>query len=258
MRRSLFADFENPFARLVNAVQHEIPKIESESVSPALVELARHCLLKPAKTRLQLVSWELFEHEPTNLDGIAELKSRIVRRTLSKGGIQKLNIPDAQDTESRLDEYLSALQGFCRLECVENREIFPPVEIYALQKEPNTRHFIIQFDPSKTHGLLWFLRIEVCVQWVDANSAISEVRAAALFSPSAFERKKLYAQKHDLLHKGIYAPDAVRRSVVTALYRALDGAQAHVETDCGRKKPKGAESFWRLDLAEPQMERKVS
>ena len=65
MRRPLFADFENPYARLVNAVQQETPKIESKVVPPALVELARYCLVKPVQTRLQLVSWEHFEKEPS-------------------------------------------------------------------------------------------------------------------------------------------------------------------------------------------------
>ncbi len=191
MRRALFSDFEEPYARLVNAVQHEIPKIESKSVPPALVELARYCLLKPVKTRLQLVSWEHFEHEPVNSDIVGDLKSRITKRNQAMSNEGVATGSKRQDANPRLDEYSLDLQSICRLECVENRDIFPPVEIRNLPKSRNVRHIVVQFGPSKTHRLSTFLRLELTVQWVDAESDVSEVLSAAILSSETFCKGRL-------------------------------------------------------------------
>ena len=208
MRRSLFADFENPFAVLVNAVQHETPKIQSKSASPALVELARYCLLKPAQTRLQLVSWGLFEQEQPRTDAVADLKSRILRRAIAKRDekTQKEDSSNAHAADQRLDEYFGNIQSICRLECIENRSFFPPVEIHNLRKTRDTRQFIVQFDPSKTHNLSRFLRLELTVRWVDSASEISEVLVTALVSSKSFNLKQLFCDTACLVYKGIYAP----------------------------------------------------
>ena len=248
MRRSLFADFENPYARLVNAVQHDIPKIESKSVPPALVELARYCLVKPVQTRLQLVFWDHFEKEPPSADAVADLKSRIVRRTLANGKEQMGSVAKRHGADQRLDQYFMDLQTMCRLECVENRGIFPPIEVRALPKSPNTRQFAVQFDPSEAHGLLRHLRLEFTVRWIDPDSDISEVLSAALVGSKPFNPKRASTENTYVLFKGIYAPDTVRRSVVTALYRALDGAQQVPDEEMESKTSKAGDAVHQLDL----------
>ncbi len=131
MRRSLFAEYENPFPRLVNAIQVTKPEIESASVSPALVELARDCLLKVPSTRLRLVSWTRFSKEPVVTDAVAEIQSRITRRLLSANDGMKIEDSSIGGTEEKLDEYADSLRSICRLECIENRKIFPPIEIHV-------------------------------------------------------------------------------------------------------------------------------
>jgi serine/threonine protein kinase len=254
MRRALFADYEDPYARLVNAVQHTTPKIESKSVSPALVELARYCLLKPVAMRLQLVSWEQFEKEPAVTDGVADLKSRIVRRIMASKTEQKEGVAKRHDTDQRLNEYATDLQGICRLECGENRNIFPPVEVRAMVKSGTTRQFAVQFEPSKAHGLSRHLRIELTASWVDSGSEISEVRVAAIASSKPFSAKQPAVEKTTGLFKGIYAPDTIRRSVEAVLYRALDRAQQITEAEMDLKKNKTGEPVHQLDLSETSSE----
>lgn len=255
MRRPLFADFENPYARLVNAVQHEIPKIESKVVPPALVELARHCLVKPAETRLQVVSWDRFEKEPSTGDTVADLKSRIVRRTLAIGEGQK-QISKRHGADRRLDQYFTDLQTTCRLECVQNRSIFPPVEIRLLPKLVNARQFAVQFDPSEAHGLRRHLRLEFTVRWIDAESDISEVCVTGLVSSTAFKSKRPATDSPSGIFKGIYAPDTVRASVVTALYRALDAAQQTAPDEVASNTPRTGDAVGRLNLEEKSSEEK--
>ncbi len=248
MRRPLFADFENPYARLVNAVQHEKPKIESKSVPPALVELARHCLVKPVATRLQIVSWEHFETEPSSGDPVSDLKSRILRRNLAGSSEPKGAEMTRPDADQRLEQYFRDLQTMCRLECVENRTVFPPVAIHPLPKTANARQFAVQFDPSTSHCLRPHLRIEFTVCWIDAGSDISEVLAAGLVSSKSFDARRAAANTTSSLFKGIYAPDTVRRAVVTALYRALDGAQQTLGEGSETTKSKASGVIHQLNL----------
>lgn len=245
MRRPLFADFEDPYARLVNAVQHETPKIESKVVPPALVELARYCLVKPALTRLQLVSWDHFEKEPLTGDSVADLKSRIVRRTLAANE-HKSPITKRHGADQRLGQYVIDLQTMCRLECVENRSVLPPVEVLPVGKSPNCRQFAVQFDPSAPHGLHDYLRVEFTVRWIDPESDISEVLATGLVSAKPFKPKRPPAPPATTLFKGIYASDTVRGSLTTVLYLALDGAQQISGSD--DKKLSGADLVHQLDL----------
>ncbi len=227
MRRSLFTDFENPFARLVNAVQDETPRIESKTVSPSLVDLARYCLLKPAQTRLQLVTWEDFEEEQPAVDDIENIKSQILRRNLAtqseKG--HKRSVADPQLLDQKLDGYSEDLQSACRIACIDDPTVFPPVEIRELRRMTGLRHFFAQFEPSSTHCLSRFLRLEVIVKWVDADSDVCEVLSGTTATTSALEPRKSQVECSTPIFKGIYAPDTARRGIISALYRAVNATQ---------------------------------
>lgn len=227
MRRSLFADFENPFARLVNAVQHESPRVESTTVPPSLVDLTRYCLLKRADTRLQLVSWKNFDEEQPEVDDIETIKSEIIRRNLaaqSEKGQARIPI-DPQVLDAKLDGYCDDLQSACRVACIDDPSVFPPVEIRTVVKEMGRRQFFVQFEPSTPHCLTEFLRLEVVVEWIDSSSEVCQI-CSTTFTATAAQNPKDSCGGCDVeLFKGIYAPDTARRVVTAALYRAVHGAQ---------------------------------
>jgi serine/threonine protein kinase len=228
MRRPLFADFDNPYARLVNAVQHENPVIESKTVPPALVELARYCLLKPPVTRLQLVSWDQFEHEPKVGDPTAELRSRIIRRNLAERGA-KAGVASSSDHEqalsAKLTEYARDLETICRLECVENKPLFPPIEIHLLASDDGMKCLAVQFDPSTSHGIRVHMRLQIVVRWIDGPNDIVAVEAVAFADSSPLLLEELIGLQPSLLFKGVYARDTLRSRVATALYAMLNEAQ---------------------------------
>ena len=60
MRKPLFEDFKNPYARLVRAVEREIPRIDSSAADADLRLLAQDCLAKVPGQRLDTVTWEDF------------------------------------------------------------------------------------------------------------------------------------------------------------------------------------------------------
>lgn len=58
MKRPLFEEYTEPFADLVEAVKHVVPKIHAQDAR--CVQLANHCLVKNPATRLELVAWTDF------------------------------------------------------------------------------------------------------------------------------------------------------------------------------------------------------
>ena len=79
MRDRLFGNVEAPPARLIDVVRHSRPVVDAEEVSPHLLALARNCLQKDWRLRLDLVRWEHFSEVPAPTQA-AEVKDRILRR----------------------------------------------------------------------------------------------------------------------------------------------------------------------------------
>ena len=230
MRRSLFADFENPYARLVNAVQNEVPRIESKAVSPSLVELARYCLLKPAETRLKLVTWKDFEEEQPSVDNIETLKAKILRRNLAARIVQanpKVAV-DGHSLEQKLDRYMNELQTACRDACIDDRAVFPPIEIRVIHSGVGLRHFLIQFEPSKSHCLQHFLRIEFMLKWVDSCSDVCEVLAGDFIVSKMPNPRASLGKCPFVVFKGVYNLDRAKHGIVEMMYKAINSNQTSV------------------------------
>jgi eukaryotic-like serine/threonine-protein kinase len=83
MQKRIFGDITEPYARLVQAVERDVPKIEAADVPADLVFLARNCLVKDPDLRLKFVDWEQFEVPQPKKPRVADLKDRIRRRQAS-------------------------------------------------------------------------------------------------------------------------------------------------------------------------------
>jgi hypothetical protein len=79
-----------------------------------------------------------------------------------------------------------------------------------------------------------------------------------MVSSKAFNPKQTPAETTLEIYKGIYAPDTVRRSVITALYQGLCGAQQMTDEEPEGKKLKGGESVHQLNLEENRPEEPLS
>src|SRR5262249_30245775 len=80
MRKRIFADSVDPYGKLVKAVLYDRPEIAPESKPPRLVSLARNCLVKDPRIRLQLVSWKDFRVPDGNVDPAIAAKEQIRKR----------------------------------------------------------------------------------------------------------------------------------------------------------------------------------
>ncbi len=86
-KERIFEAFSSPKARLVKAVEQEIPKINQPDVPQELVLLADNCLLKDPERRLNFVAWEDFE-EAKVLDPSFAARERVRRRFDQAGGVR--------------------------------------------------------------------------------------------------------------------------------------------------------------------------
>ena len=225
MRRSLFSEYVNPFAVLVNAVQHKTPEIVNNSVSPFLVDLATHCLLKKPESRLKLVSWPDFEKEPDWEDPLAATKTRISRRMLAKRDSSDAQTAPKNPVE-RLNEYAQGIKSSCQSECIGTREYWPPIEIHIFSESDDRRIVAAQFDPSTSYLLQNHLRIELTVEWIDQEQDVIEIHISAFISFSPFaQQANVAAGGGIVVFKGVYAVQSVRHSFLPTIYRALELAQ---------------------------------
>ena len=117
MRKPLFAEFAEPYARLVNAVQHVTPEIQSSSVPAKLVNLARLCLIKDPKNRLRHVSWNSFQEnfsEPAHCQLFKEnvtIKTAILKAKMAESDAQVLDGLAADELTDEVIEYIKFHTG---------------------------------------------------------------------------------------------------------------------------------------------------
>jgi serine/threonine protein kinase len=105
MRKQLFEDFKNPYARLVRAVEREIPRVDSHEADADLRLLAQNCLAKVASQRLDTVKWEDFT-QPKVSDPMDAARRRIAQHRAAAA--QALTVPAAP--EAMLEQQCFALR----------------------------------------------------------------------------------------------------------------------------------------------------
>lgn len=93
MHRPIFSEYQTPYARLVNAVQKINPEIRNDKVSNRLITLAKCCLLKNPRSRIEMISWnDFFVNESlVPLDAQDLLREKIKLRRLKNISYESKN-----------------------------------------------------------------------------------------------------------------------------------------------------------------------
>jgi eukaryotic-like serine/threonine-protein kinase len=149
MRKPLFEDFKNPYARLVRAVERESPRIDSSEADADLRLLAQNCLAKVASHRLDTVKWEDFSR-PKIADPMDAARRRITQHKVAAA--QKPGLQGAP-------EDLLALQCFTLRTSIHSAVVSAikteALPRYSLQiiREPNPYLLRALFEPSVKDGL---------------------------------------------------------------------------------------------------------
>ena len=223
MRRRLFDEIDAPPARLIDAVRHARPVIDAADVAPHLVSLARNCLQKDWRLRLELVRWEHFaDHPPPVLSGDA--KDRIRRRIAAGPGRVTTAAPGPvliPRSRGKLLEQLGGSVASTIREICLRSGIFPPIKVKHTHAGVE-RLVSLSTGPSDTYALPATLHIRIQVSVLDEDGQVVQMRGIAALdtvpidiAPDAWAR----------IYAGDFSAPALRERLDDFLHLALDAAQ---------------------------------
>ncbi|WP_167458384.1 serine/threonine protein kinase [Mesorhizobium kowhaii] len=222
MRRPIFEEFVNPYAALVNAVQHEVPNITSETAPSYLADACRMALVKDPVKRLGLVRWDAFRPPPA-ASAVESARKRVGQRILlAQAEAVPAPVPNATAARELLDTIVEGLKIEFRRIRQANSSVMPPLEVTrAGRRSPE---LIVQMEPSENLKLAKGLRMEVAVQIIDVDAqaiVVHMAAAACTVSTEGIPRTEVF--------KGPYSSRAIGDRIEAAMFLSLDQAQQGLE-----------------------------
>lgn len=231
MKRVLFEDDSEPYARLVRAVLEKVPQIHA--VSAKCVALANHCLLKNPITRLELVNWERFQvlpvDDPTTL---ALTRDRIKQRqkffqataipVKSTGNSPKLSRKALDDVCNRVESRIAALMN--------DLQAFPLRTTQSLKDvDRGVCETCIHFEKDLQKGL--FFRIAVLLRFslLDENHGKPIFRAEAAAAMANDEIPRDQMPTPSLIQAGELEQLLDSPSLEAVFISGLDDAYTRIE-----------------------------
>ena len=159
MQRRIFADAK-PYARMVSAVQAEVPTIDATDVPADLILLANNCLLKDPILRTRYVTWESFEPPAPSTNPAIAAKERVRQRmNLAAGPSAEREWQKQREATVALLTVLRRVDNAIRDLCTKS-EILPPATFGQESNSTSGEGFItVQFTPSQRNQLPATLRL---------------------------------------------------------------------------------------------------
>lgn len=219
MRRPIFDEFVNPYAALVNAVQHEQPNVASEALPSYLVDACRMALVKDPERRLTLVDWDAFR--PPVVTSIADdARQRIGKRLLLADAQTELTVGEGPASAELLETVVEGLKIELRRIRQANASIMPPLIVTRGPKRAPVLN--IKMSASAEFSLANDLYMEIVVVVIDVESQAVHLQA------KAFAGAATTAKPPELLSifKGPYSSATISDKIEAAMIVALDQAQS--------------------------------
>lgn len=185
MLRPLFHNM-HPYAKMVNAVQQTTPMISATNVSKELILLAKKCLLKDWRKRLECVDWSDFTEKSDTID-VDTIRDKILKNKVAAKAIQKDEAISSQDMQTainlRLEELTESLLRVARKIRNQNKDVLPPLQVEVTKScIPDGKHVVITFEPSLTFGLGSNLTIFLHIKLIEAKDKAVDIRACGKVS----------------------------------------------------------------------------
>lgn len=226
MRKPLFQEFTDPYAKLVTAIEYEIPHIESIEVDKSLLFLARNCLTKDPKKRLEIVSWDDFKKKDPGQENYESAKQRIrKRKLLAEVGTDRDREQAIRELTRKQSELLAKIQHILHRECIGSG-LFPPMEMHEIPTENvNRSNLLLSFSPSLNHNLSHHLALWFVVQLEDRDSEIVKVEFVAGVGSDIIQESQFRELSLECIFNGVFDVDVFGERINDFIYPALDAAQ---------------------------------
>lgn len=229
MKKVLFAEFTDPFPRLVEAVKSEKPYIVSEDYR--CVQLANRCLTKLASTRLQLVKWADFNFDEPSVSPAVVARERVLQRQQ----YQRQAVGPQQPAALAASQIKRMLEDACnqfetRLAAFFNGAGMFPLRMTHTSSDPAQKKFqiYVQFERDDDLGLPCSMSVLIDVELLDVNAGDPVFRAttASALAPLPIstitsEPDKSYAGDLPALLDGSFL-EVVLLGYLDAAYNAID------------------------------------
>jgi len=180
MRRPLFEEFKSPYAKLVRAVEKEIPLIDSREADPDLRLLAQNCLHKAPGYRLDTVKWDDFS-QPVVVDPMEAARRRIAQRRVAAGQAEEISM--SHEDLINLQAFTLRTSIFSAVVSILKTENFPR---YTTQTSGHADPYMLRvlFEPSPRNGLGYYFAVFCRGAVVDAKANFCELGIWACVSSS--------------------------------------------------------------------------
>lgn len=215
MRKSLFSDQSQPYARLVNAVQFDTPTIQNTAVPSYLVETARAALIKDPHLRTSMINWDSFSAPKDQSASLSAIKERVTNRTAIIQATPSA-LAERSGSIELLETVIASLKVQVRAVRSANSASIPPLNV---TREGDA--LLVRFRRSAAQGLPEGLILKLDVRVLDADAGAVEVNATAAIGDSISG----LTLKAVSVFRGLFTSDALSAATENCIYVSLDQAQ---------------------------------
>jgi serine/threonine protein kinase len=178
MRKPLFEKFKNPYARLVRAVEREIPLVNNPEADADLRLLAQNCLAKDPCYRLDTVKWEDFSQSKVS-DPMDGARRRIAQHRVA--AVQAPKVPTSQEDLLSAQIFSLRTSIYDAVVSTTKTESLPRYSMQTI-REPHPYLLRVLFDPSEKNGLGCYFALYCQGVVVDSAANLHELRTWACVS----------------------------------------------------------------------------
>ena len=229
MKSPLFKDYTDPYARLVNAVQNDIPNVTSASQPTYLVEACQASLVKDPAIRLKLVSWDSFR-VPVKRDAGAAARERVTRRSLLNEAQASPDAGGVTGREDLLEATINLLKVEARRIRGENTAALPPLTVVRVPRWGAAVD--IGFGPTDQQGLPAGLTIHIEVEVLDVSSQAISLWVSAFTGTVGVEATEGCSRVP--VYRGVFNPATIAGALESSIYASVDCAQQVPQTSQGK------------------------
>ena len=217
MKYPIFEQFSTPFLVLAKAIENEIPYIEALDVNPDLVLLAKNCLLKDPKQRLEFLKWNDFDISEDSSQKIEAIRNRVNQRCVLAAGSSKSSPPKQRIFEE--EHLFRMLKSIIRSECAGKPNFSRMVIIDTIPLVS----FSVSFDADDNMALKNCLYIHIRGELIGDTEKSAKVFAGVGLCDSVDD--SITPLKEACIFCGFVDSSILRDKLVTYLYLCLDTAQ---------------------------------
>lgn len=234
MRYPIFQEQTSPYARLVQAVCHRVPKVRADDVDSEMIHLVEKCLAKDPKIRIKYVKWEDFEYPKEHQSDIDLVKNRIKSRKKVSGGYVVCETTGEDEkrrsVEQRIYDLGEALEAAIREICIGSSS-FPRVRVERKEDGQNDVVVHMLFEQSEASGLGGHLTIVVKASILDLESNAVQVKCVGVLSDETYSGEPKVMTE---IFEDIFNCDAIKEKLDEAIHKLFDRGQGHFESggDC--------------------------